>query len=41
MGYQSEHPMYIKMPTGVDQDENRQWLDQRQRSCHETVNKMI
>ena len=38
-GYIGEHPTYIKMPTGIDQNENRQWLDQRHRNRHETVNK--
>ena len=38
-GYIGEHPTYIKMPTGIDQNENRQWLDQRHRNRHETVNR--
>lgn len=38
-GYIGEHPTYIKMPTGIDQNEDRQWLDQRHRNRHETVNK--
>ena len=38
MGYRGEHPVYIKMPSGVDQKEDRQWLDQRHRNRHETVN---
>ena len=39
LGYRGEHPMYIKMPTGADQGkEDRQWLDQRHRNRHKTVN---
>ena len=37
-GYMGDHPQFCKIPGGVDRDPNCQYLDQRQRNRHETVN---